>query len=185
MLDNILIGMVLDEELTGYDIKKAVEGSVGGFYRVSYGRMYPTLKILADKGYLSMSDQLYGKRQKKYYKATELGKEKFMQWLSSPIDLSASPDAQLAQIFFYGELPKEIRDKRLRECELVTEQTVQHLENFAKTLRMKDMNEKDYYRISTLYYSLQNAHDTLRWLKFVREQKELSHFILRGDGHEN
>jgi len=177
MLDYILIGMVLDKEQTGYDIKKEVENSIGNFYKVSYARMYPMLKTLTDKGLLTMIEQMQGKRLKRYYKATDKGKEMFMEWLSAPIDLKASGEAQLAQIFFYGELPKEVRDTRLQEYELFVQQGLVQFENIAKSLPADGLSEKDYYGISTLYYGLQNAHNVLRWIRFIKEQKPFSEFI--------
>ena len=177
MLDYILIGMVLDTELTGYDIKKEVENSIGNFYRVSYGRMYPTLKTLTDKGLLTMTEQMEGKRLKRYYKATATGKEVFMEWLSAPIDLKASGEAQLAQIFFYGELPKEVRDIRLQEYELFIQQALMQFENIAKAIPTENLDDKDYYGISTLYYGLQNAHNIIRWIRHVKERRPLNELI--------
>jgi len=177
MLDYVVMGMVLDKEMTGYDIKKEVENTIGNFYRANYGRLYPALSKLADKGYLTMNEQTQGKRLKKYYKTTELGKEAFLEWLSSPVDLTLSPDAHLTQIFFYGELPKEIRDKRLQEYEFYTEQSLQQFQNMAKMLPDGDMSDQGYFGISTLYFGLQNAHATLRWLKHIREQKPFSEFL--------
>jgi len=177
MLEQILIGMVLDNEQTGYDIKKEVENSIGNFYKVSYGRMYPTLKAMTDKGLLTMTEEMQGKRLKRYYKATEKGKEMFIEWLSSPIDLKTSGETQLAQIFFYGELPKEIRNTRLQEYELLIHQGLLQFENIAKMLPTDGMSEKDYYGISTLYFGLQNAHTALRWIQFIKDQKPFSEFI--------
>lgn len=180
MLDYIIIGLVLEKELTGYDIKKEVESSIGMFYKTNYGRLYPALSKLADKDYLTMSEQMQGKRQKKYYKATELGKEVFLEWLSSPADVNMSGEAQLVQIFFYGELPKEVREKRLQEYEFLAEQTLKQMQNIAKMFP-DDMDERDYFGISILYYGLQNTHNTLRWLRHIREQKPLSQFLREYD----
>ncbi|MCL2855511.1 MAG: PadR family transcriptional regulator [Defluviitaleaceae bacterium] len=179
MLDYILIGLVLDKKQTGYDIKKEVENSIGNFYKISYGRMYPTLKALADKGLLTMTEQMEGKRLKRYYMATEKGREVFINWLSAPIDLKASGEAQLAQIFFYGELPKEVRDIRLQEFEIYIQQALMQFEGIAKALAAEEMDEKSYYGISTLYYGLQNAHNILRWIRFIKEQKPLSEGFIR------
>jgi len=177
MLDYVVMGMVLDEEMTGYDIKKEVENTIGNFYKANYGRLYPALNKLADQGYLTMNEQMQGKRLKKYYKTTDLGKEAFLEWLSSPIDLTMNEDAHLTRIFFYGELPKEIRDKRLQEYENFVEQNLQQFQNMAKMLPSEDMSDKDYFGISTLYFGLQTTHVTLRWLKYIREQKPFSQFL--------
>ena len=50
MLDYIILGMVLNEDLTGYDIKKFIENGIGVFYKASYGSLYPALKKLTEKG---------------------------------------------------------------------------------------------------------------------------------------
>ena len=177
MLDYIIMGMVLEKELTGYDIKKEVENSIGTFYKANYGRLYPALNKLTDKGYLTMSEQMQGKRLKKYYKTTKQGKEAFLEWLSSPVDINMSGEVQLAQIFFYGELPKEIRDKRLQEYEFFVEQGLKQLQNIAKMLPDDGMDDKEYFGISTLYYGLQTAHNTLSWLQYIREQRPFSQFL--------
>jgi len=175
------MGMVLEKELTGYDIKKEVESSIGTFYKANYGRLYPALNKLTDKGYLSMNEQTQGKRLKKYYKTTEIGKEAFLEWLSSPVDVNMSGETQLAQIFFFGHLPKEIRDRRLQEYEFYAHQWLQQLQNIEKAIHDENMEEKNYFETSTLYYGLQLAHDQLRWLKYIAKQKPFSQFLRKHD----
>ena len=184
MLDYIVMGMVLENELTGYDIKKEVENSIGNFYRANYGRLYPALSKLTDKGFLTMREQMQGKRLKKYYKTTEHGKQAFLEWLSSPVDPNASRESHLAQIFFYGELPKELRDRRLQEYECFVRQTLQQLEQIGSMFPDEGMSDKDYFGISTLYYGLQDAHGALHWLRFIREQKPFSQFLRKHDESE-
>ncbi|MCL2531678.1 MAG: PadR family transcriptional regulator [Oscillospiraceae bacterium] len=177
MLDYIIMGMVLEDELTGYDIKKEVEGSIGNFYKANYGRLYPALSKLTDQGFLTMKEEMQGKRLKKYYKTTELGKQAFLEWLAAPVDSNASGEFHLAQIFFYGELPKELRDQRLREYEALLRKTLQQLEQIESTLPSENLSDKDYFGISTLYYGFQQVHSTLHWLEHIREQTPFSQFL--------
>jgi len=178
------MGMVLENELTGYDIKKEVENSIGNFYTVNYGRLYPALSKLADKGFLTMREQMQGKRLKKYYKTTEIGRQAFLKWLSTPADPNTSWDSQLTQIFFYSELPKELREQRLQEYEFFVKQRLQQFEDIENVLSSGDISDKDYFGISTLYYGLQEAHNALRWLRYIREQKPLSQFLCKHDEYE-
>ena len=46
MLESIILGMVSDNDFTGYDIKKLIENGIGVFYKASYGSLYPALKRL-------------------------------------------------------------------------------------------------------------------------------------------
>ena len=39
MLESIILGMVSDNDFTGYDIKKLIENGIGVFYKASYGSL--------------------------------------------------------------------------------------------------------------------------------------------------
>jgi len=167
--------MVLNEALTGYDIKKEIEAGVGNFYTASYGSLYPALKKLTDKGYLSMSEKAHGNRIKKYYEVTELGKSAFYEWLSSPFDPSSRSDSLLARIYFFGELPEDIRKQQLREYELYHQQILRKLQVLEQ--RLYDSTDSDYFELSTLYLGLQHLQDSVRWFRHIIEQKPLSEFV--------
>ena len=177
MFEFITLGMVLHEELTGYDIKKKIEAGIGNFYKASHGSLYPALKKLTDKDFLSKTEQTQGNRQKKYYKATESGKAAFLEWLSSPYDINTGDEVHLAQVYFFGELPEELRIKRLKEHEFYLQQMLQQLQIIEKQLPTENISDKDYFELSTFYFSYQILQNTIRWLEYIREQKPLSNFI--------
>jgi len=179
VLDFIALGMVLEEALTGYDIKKEIEAGIGNFYTASYGSLYPALKKLRDKGYLTMTEHLHGNRVKKYYAATDLGKAAFLEWLSSSFDPNSSSDSLLARIYFFGELPGDIRRQKLQEYELYHQQVLRKLEAMEKHFSTS-ADENEYFELSTLYLGLQHLQDSLRWFRHIREEKPLSAF-LQGD----
>ena len=181
MFEQVVLGMILDRELTGYDIKKEIEGSIGKFYKASHGKLYPTLKKLTDKEFLTMREQNQGGRQKKYYQATVLGRANFLDWLSAPVSRNVDWDVQLAKIFFYGELPRELRDKRLQEYEFYVRQGLEHLEAMEKELPSENLDDKDYYGIATLYFGIQSTQNALYWLGYIREQNPLSAFLRKRD----
>jgi len=181
MLDYITIGMVLNEAQTGYDIKKDIETGVGNFYKASYGSLYPALKKLTDKGYLTMTEQTHGNRLKKYYAATEAGKSVFLEWLSSPIDLSSNSDSLLARIYFFGELPEDIRKQQLQEYERYHQQLLRKLAVLEERFAAEVMDDRDYFELSTLYLGLQHLQDSIRWFQHISEKKPLSEFV-RGSG---
>jgi len=179
MLDYIALGMVLDEALTGYDIKKEIEAGVGNFYTASYGSLYPALKKLTDKGYLRMTEQSHGHKLKKYYEATKLGKSAFLEWLSSPFDPSSRSDSLLARIYFFGELPGDVRNQHLLDYESYHRQVLRKLEAMEKHFSAS-ADESDYFELSTLYLGLQHLQDSIRWFGHIREQKPLCEFLQSG-----
>ena len=178
MIDYMLLGIVLHKAQTGYAIKKEIEMGIGNFYKVSYGQLYPALKKLTEKKWLEMEEKPQGARQKKFYLATKQGREEFLKWLSMPYDPAVSSDALLAKIFFYGELPQELRKQRLEEYERAVLSALQGLEAIEQQFAGQIHDDRDYFELSTLYLGLANAQTSLRWFRHLKEQKPLSAFLL-------
>ena len=174
MIDYIVLGMVQDEALTGYDIKKYIESGVGNFYKVSYGNLYPALKRLTSKEFVTMDAQPQGGRDKKYYKSTELGQKAFVEWLSRPFDFSLGASALLAKIFFFGKLPDDIRIQQLQEYEVYYRQSLRKLREIEKSLPVMD---GDYFMQSTLYFGIRNTQIALAWFKHIKDKQPLPEFI--------
>ena len=57
VLEYVVMGTVLHKPSTGYDIKKEIEAGIGNFFKSSYGNLYPTLKKLTKKGFLTLAEQ--------------------------------------------------------------------------------------------------------------------------------
>jgi len=183
VLDYIAMGMVLHEPLTGYDIKKEIQAGVGNFYAASYGSLYPALKKLTDKGYLTVTEHAQGKRKKKYYEATELGKAAFIEWLSLPYDPNSS-DPVVARIYFFGELPADIRKRQLQDYEQHQLQVLHKLEAMEKRFAISVPTDREYFELCTLYLGLQQVHDAVRWFRYINKRRPLPEFIRKDDEFE-
>jgi len=175
MLEYIAMGMVLSEARTGYDIKKEIESGIGFFYKASYGSLYPALKKLTNKEYLTMTEELHGDRLKKYYQATELGKTAFQEWLSSPFDPNFSSGSLLARIYFFDQLPEDIRKQRLQEYETHNQQILRKLQAIEQGC--SDQERANYCMISSLYYGISFVQNNIRWFRHIKEQRPLSEFM--------
>lgn len=173
MLEYIIIGMVLEKEHTGYEIKKYIEDGIGVFYKASYGSLYPALRKLSDRGDLVMSEKSQGERQKKYYLATQQGKQAFFKWLSSPIDFNNGTDNHLVKVYFFDKLPEEIRCRQLQEYEIANENYLRKLQALEKHFNEMENKECFYYKLSTLYYGICIVKDNIRWCKHLRDKKPL------------
>ena len=176
MLDYILIGMVLNEELTGYDIKKDIEYGIGNFYKVSYGNLYPTLKKLTEKGTLTMRKDAQGGREKIYYHATEQGKDEFLKWLSAPLDNKSVLENLMVKVFFFDELDADVCRDRLKECEFYLQQALMSLKSAEQDIRKLGDN-KHYYSKSTMYFGIRNIMGSIEWVQHIMDRKNLTEFI--------
>lgn len=70
-LKYVLLELLADEPMHGYELIRRLEEESNGMYSPSPGSIYPTLQMLEDQGYV-LSEQLDGKR---VYRITEAGRE--------------------------------------------------------------------------------------------------------------
>ncbi len=70
-LKYILLELLADEPMHGYELIRRLEEESNGMYSPSPGSIYPTLQMLEDQGYV-LSEQLDGKR---VYSITDAGRE--------------------------------------------------------------------------------------------------------------
>jgi DNA-binding PadR family transcriptional regulator len=111
--------MLTLEPMSGYDFRKAAEQCLGYFWQESYGQIYPTLKKMYEKGYLSRSrEKTDGKPDKRVYSITKKGKEVFSKWLDQKTRIEPKRNELLLKLFFGG---KTDHDEQVRELESIKE----------------------------------------------------------------
>lgn len=99
----VILKLIADEPRHGYDIIKAIEDNFGGTYSPSPGVVYPTLTLLEDQGFASVTPE----GAKKLYAATDEGRA-FLEANKATVDaLFARMDK--ARKTFGGGLAPEIR----------------------------------------------------------------------------
>ncbi|MBX4261199.1 PadR family transcriptional regulator [Clostridium estertheticum] len=104
----IILGFLMTENMTGYDIKQKMSISTSNFMDASFGSIYPTLKRLEQKKLICFDEIVENGKLKKVYYITEQGKEEFMTWLRAPIETSKTSAASaLSKIFFFDNLSNE------------------------------------------------------------------------------
>ncbi len=104
MLKYILLGFLNYQPMTGYDLKRLVDGSTAHFWHAYHSQIYTTLRKMEQEGLVtSVIDDSDEKRERRIYEITELGKSKLKQWLGRPLtELSPSKDGLLVRLFFSG-----------------------------------------------------------------------------------
>jgi DNA-binding PadR family transcriptional regulator len=103
--DFVILGLLtVGSSASGYDIRKAVESSIGYFWSESYGQIYPTLKRLAKKGLIQPSAATPNSRRQQY-SITPAGRESLQQWLAQPFYNEPPRNEFLLKLFFGGEAP--------------------------------------------------------------------------------
>lgn len=102
----VCLGIIAVEKATGYDIRKFVEeGPFSHFYAAEYGSIYPALKRLLDKGFISCDlIEQEGKPSKKLYSITSEGKIHLIQQLAQSDPKKDKVRSDFCFILFFAEL---------------------------------------------------------------------------------
>lgn len=86
----VILGLLSQQELSGYDIKKLFETEINDFWYANHSQIYPELiKMEADGLITSRLDIVGEKLEKKYYSLTDEGQTVLKQWLTAPLPIPA------------------------------------------------------------------------------------------------
>ena len=101
-LDMLVLRTLLAGSLHGYGIAKAIRGASGETLDIEFGSLYPSLKRLEAKGWISAAWEVSDtKRRAKYYKLTAAGRKQLVREHSKWADFVNA----VGRIM--GPLPKE------------------------------------------------------------------------------
>jgi DNA-binding PadR family transcriptional regulator len=103
-LPHILLGL-LRQPASGYDLKAEFERGIRHFWSAELSQIYPTLKGMEAKGWLSSATEPSDRGpDRRVYTRTETGLAELLRWLGGPPQVGAERFAYLAQIAFMDEL---------------------------------------------------------------------------------
>jgi DNA-binding PadR family transcriptional regulator len=97
-----ILGMLDLCPMSGYDIRKMSAFSISHFWKEDYGHIYPTLKLLLDKGLATkeVEPSSEGKPGRHLYSITGKGKEALVAWLAEAPNPPNLRIELLLKIFF-------------------------------------------------------------------------------------
>ncbi len=113
----VLLGMLsIEPNQSGYQIRKAIESSVGYFWGESYGQIYPTLKQLAAEGLIvPVSSGSPPRKRRQGYALSEAGRACLREWLAQPFHNDPPRNEFLLKLFFGREAAPNISIAHIRE----------------------------------------------------------------------
>lgn len=161
-----ILGFLNECEMSGYDIRKRAEETVGYFWHESEGHLYPTLQRMTQSGLIEeVGLRKRNSRKRKQYRITQLGREKLKEWLATPVQEGRVRNPLLLKLFFSKNVkPAVIREHLERELFKRKEQMaiykriqddIYHLE--------KEDQQRQLWEI-TLNYGLRMTQCWIDWL---------------------
>jgi DNA-binding PadR family transcriptional regulator len=100
---DVILGLLQKRSYTGYEMKHVFETVFSFFFDASFGTIYPTLSKMEQLGYITKESILQDNRpNKNVYTITLPGKEKFAEYLKSPIE-KETVRSDFHMRMFFGE----------------------------------------------------------------------------------
>ena len=161
----VILGLLDHEDLTGYDIKKRIDGSLRYFWKGSFGSIYPALSSLEENGLIK---KVKGKsssagREKIVYKITAAGRKNLLAWLSESKSSNSLKYETLLKLYFGGVADNEVSIATITEFEKEVEADLAVLNTYKKNLN-KVLDERDHvFFYLTVTFGIETYEAYLRW----------------------
>jgi PadR family transcriptional regulator AphA len=151
-------------EVSGYDVKKASDRSVGYFWAPARSQIYAVLPRLVEAGFAKRRDVAQsGKPDKQLYRITAAGRRALGTWLDeAEVEADASRNTLLLKLFFgayadRGRLLRDVRDYRRSAEQLLG--TLDRIEAHTPP------GEADFFPSLTRAYGREWARAMARWAR--------------------
>ncbi len=165
-----LLGFLSWGPMSGYDVRKLIDGSISNFWSESYGRIYPMLAQLVDEGLASVEKtESDGGRPRNIYSLTDAGRSALREWTEDPTAPSQLPrDERLLKLFFSAGVPPETTIELIERFVVELKETQEHYAQIRAQLEAaKDAPLDQRYWLMTLRYGETQREAELAWCEEV------------------
>ena len=114
-LRHALLGVLKDKPLTGYDLVRHFQGTVGFLWSAPQSQIYPELRRMEAEGLIQAQVAPRGQRaQKRIYSVTEAGMAELRRWATDFMPLPAQRDPVMLKAAFFDLAPLDSAREQLR-----------------------------------------------------------------------
>jgi DNA-binding PadR family transcriptional regulator len=174
----VILGLLRDEALTGYEIKNIIDIRMSFFWQESYGQIYPELNEMLEEGLIKVADE--GKEQsgrgKVKYSITDQGKAAFCEWMAEDNEKDTVRSEVLLKFFLADDSNKSAMEKHLTQFYLQNKKKLELYHSFTNNLKqLKELHNNHKYILKMLELGTRQQEVYCNWseeyLKELREEK--------------
>lgn len=168
ILQYVLLGLLKNELMSGYDIKKAFERDIGEFWQANHSQIYPELKKLHDRLLIDKTIEITGEKlEKKIYAITDTGRQLLNEWLVSPTpELSVHKNEFNLKLYFINDKNDPILPVMFDEQIHLHELKLAHLKERRTALFSNEASQEQHYgHYLVLDYAIERETHNINWLK--------------------
>jgi DNA-binding PadR family transcriptional regulator len=167
----VILGLLTEGPMTGYDIKKIIDIRFSFFWNESYGQLYPMLKALAEENLITADKNSEG-RGKVTYAITNEGRKALKEWLHEPVEKEIVRFELLLKMYFSAETSADVMKSHVQAFMDIHLKQLAMLDMFEKELRpIADQdNHKDVLRVIDFGQKVYRAYtewgeETIKYLE--------------------
>lgn len=170
-----LLGVLSLGAMTGYEIRRTVEASIGNFWSESFGQIYPALKRLVKDGLAEKVPEVHGGRGtvRKAYRLTASGRKRLDAWLQTASVERVPRNEMLLKLFFAGRLGPAAARAQVAAYQEILASRLAHYEGVRELFSTQYARFPDapYWRM-TLDYGVAETEALQGWCKATLRQLE-------------
>lgn len=160
----LILGLLAERPMTGYDIKKRVKNALSAATNASYGTLYPTLHKLLTEGAIEVQEVPQVSRpSKKVYHLAAKGRKELEEWLRQPPAADQVRREFLLKLYLAKDMAADDVRQLLATRRGETEATLKSLRMEMKTV----MNARHAW---VLDYALSLYQAEMDWLNQLEAQ---------------
>ncbi len=168
----VILGLLTEGPMTGYDIKKIIDIRFSFFWNESYGQLYPMLKALTDDKLITAEKSGEG-RAKVTYAITPQGRMALKEWLEAPVEKETFRIELLLKMYFSGGTGTDVMKNHIqtyRETQLKQLAVLSGFEKELLSIADDHNNHRDVLRVVAFGQKAYSAYiewcdETLEYLE--------------------
>jgi DNA-binding PadR family transcriptional regulator len=161
MLELAILGLLKERSMHGYQLSKRLEDTLGGFWRVSYGSLYPTLRRLERDGAVEpVFSREDVRRRKNVYRITEKGEQLFDELLQEISQETWEDNRFRVRLAFFKYLKPDTRIRLLERRRAYLEERLSTIKTSLKNTRERIDN----YTLSLMRHGQDATEHDIAWL---------------------
>lgn len=165
MLDMAILGLLREGPMHGYELKRRLVDL--GFWRISFGSVYPALRRLDKAGWVEVSP---GAGRRKEYRITAEGKEHFQQILEDEASEVENTNAFQVRLAFFRYMAPETRIGFLERRKAVLRERIAT----ARHSLRRTADRIDHYTHALMEHGVEAAEADVAWLDELIESERAS-----------
>lgn len=160
----LILGLLMEQPMSGYDIRKHVQTVLSAVANASYGTLYPALHKLLKEGAVKVQEVPQKTRpMKKVYQITGQGRQELLGWLRQP----PGEDQPQREFLLKLYLAKVIAPEQL--LDLVAARRAQ-AEAMLQSLNADKDVADDLRQVWMINYALSMCRAEIDWLEQIEHQ---------------